>query len=168
MLGPETDGLVITPDGQFMVASTGTAQLQNQVCTYTIDPNTGAPSGARLGGKQVTPVSCLTALGFLSAVAISPDGTLVAAIAGGAVFMFRLANGMLSQIAGSPFSSPMPLSLVSFTRDGKFLLVAGYSEETVEPSHQVAIFKVDSTSGTLTTAPGSPFILSAKPARIVP
>ena len=38
MLGPVTGGLDITPDGNFMVASNAELGMQNQVCTYTIDP----------------------------------------------------------------------------------------------------------------------------------
>ena len=168
MLGPRTTSLAITPDGKFMVASTGPPELQNQLCTYTIDPITGAPSGASLGGKLVTPVSCATTAGFQNQIALNPDGTLVAVTGADGVSMFRLSNGTLSQIAGSPVAVSTPLSLVSFSRDGKYLFVAGAAEDIVNPNHQVIVFQVNTATGALTQASGSPFNLSAAPARLVP
>ena len=168
MLGPRTPSLEITPDGKFMVAVTGTVQAQDQVCTYTIDPVSGAPSGASLGGTPVTPFSCTTGPNFLFEVALDPDGTLAAATGLQGLTIFRLSNGMLSQLPNSTYVLQENSQLVSFSRDGKYLFVAGRPAQSPGAINQVEIFRVNSVNGTLTPATGSPFLLTAAPAGMVP
>ena len=168
MLGPRTPSLEITPDGKFMAAVTGTVQAQDQVCTYTIDPVTGAPSGASLGGTPVTPFSCANGPNFLYELALDPDGTLAAATGVQGLTIFRLSNGMLSQLPNSTYLLQENSQLVSFSRDGKYLFVAGRPTQTPGAINMVEVFRVDSVNGTLSPAAGSPFLLSAAPAGMVP
>jgi len=167
MLGPATSGLDITPDGKFMVAGNAELGMQNQVCTYTIDPSTGAPSSAVLGGQAVTPFNCLNAAGVLDKVAINPTGSLVAVTGADGITMLHLSNGSLSQVAGSPFSLPFFASRTAFSRDGKYLFVTSPGPENPGPLNEVVVFQVNAGTGALMPAPGSPFLLSGPPGRLV-
>ena len=166
MLGPLTLNLAITSSGKFMVAADWEAGVQNGICTYTLDPITGAPSGAVLGGQPVTPVACAGAGAFVMDLAVNPGDSFVATAGNSGVSMFRLSSGSLSPVAGSPFAASSSLSLLNFSRDGMYLFAAG----PVNPGSpgQVTIFRVDAANGTLIPAPGSPFALNGQPFRLLP
>ncbi|HET9837400.1 MAG TPA: hypothetical protein VFR84_04135, partial [Candidatus Angelobacter sp.] len=82
--------------------------------------------------------------------------------------IFRLSNGMLSQLPNSTYLLQQNSQLVKFSRDGKYLFVAGRPMQSPGAINEVEIFRVDSLNGNLTPAPGSPFLLSAAPANLVP
>lgn len=166
MIGPDTLSQAITPDGKFMVTANWDGGLEDGLCTFSLDSGTGAPSGASLGGKPVTPIECISTAAYVANVAVSPDNSLVAAAVGGAVSVFKLANGRLSQVAGSPFPSSSPPTLLSFSRDGKFLFGIG-PLNTITPAGFTA-FRVDVSSGTLTPVPGTPLDLNGQPFQLLP
>jgi Lactonase, 7-bladed beta-propeller len=168
MLGLKTNGLVVTADGKFMVLTTGTGVSYNQVCTYAIDPRSGVPAGSLAGTGPAMPVACATTADLLSAIALHPGGGLVAVAGAPGVTMFSLSNGNLTQISHTAFPPGMALPKVSFSRDGKYLFVAGPPDGFVIPAYKVLVFQVNADTGVLTEAPGSPFILSAAPGHMVP
>ena len=168
MLGLKTNGLAVTPDGKFMVVSTGTGLVLDEACTYTINPNTGAPTGSIAGTGPALPFSCVTASGPVDSVALHPSGALVAATGPPGTAMLSLSNGNLRQISTVSFPSTMPLAIVAFSRDGKYLFVAGLPEGFVSNTHEVLVYQVNADTGALTQAPGSPFALSAAPGHMAP
>jgi hypothetical protein len=152
ILNLDTVSLGVTPDGNAMVATSQDPALQNQLCTFSIDPRSGLMSGVV--------ISCATAPDPLDRLAIAPTGNFIAATAPNAVYLFGLNNGQLSVPAGPFFLTTQP-SLVRFSRDGKFLFVAGAFNSG--PINELAVFKVDSTAGALIPVSGSPFPLRSSP-----
>jgi len=114
----------------------------------------------------LTPVSGspFTTTSGVNNIAVNPTGTLLYASAYdssnvGTVWAFTIApaTGVLSPVAGSPYSVlPVPLSLV-FNPAGSLLFVGAWESEAIH------VFSVNTSTGALTEIPNSPFPVPGGP-----
>lgn len=150
------------------------ATSSGYIAGYVIDPNTGA-----LAPVPGSPFLAPNGLSVFS-VTVDPSGRFLYAANGPANFSPYLTGGIsaytidsstgsLSLVSGSPYPAPCcQIGVASLTADptGKFLyaVVAAYGYSAVEA------YAMDQTSGALTEAPGSPFVVStaAAPVSITP
>jgi uncharacterized protein (TIGR03437 family) len=116
------------------------------VRAYAINPTTGA-----LSPLPFSPISLGN--GNWNAVAVHPGGSpLVVADASGRLASYQITSTAAATAAGSPFStgSASPFS-AAFSQDGNFAYTGGTGGSTI------AGFAVNTTTGVLTSLPGSPF-----------
>lgn len=152
--------VAVDPTGQFAYA---TVSDSNQIRAYTIDTSTGnltAIVGSQLdaGGGASNPVD----------VTVDPSGHFVyMANYGGSIsaFLINSTTGGLSPVPGSPFptagaaiAGQVPGSnSVAVDPNGKFLYAA------VTQGNDISAYVIDSSSGALTSIPGSPFAAGRSP-----
>jgi WD40 repeat protein len=101
-----TDRLVFTPDGRHVIANDG----EGRVCLW--DAATGKVS------QELPDLA-----GNLPAIAVSPDGTLLAT-AGTVVRLWRLPGGKQSPDFGSPTGNALLLTGIRFAADGKTVVTS--------------------------------------------
>jgi DNA-binding beta-propeller fold protein YncE len=88
-----------------------------------------------------------------------PRGKFLYAIYNGAVYAFTISNGVLTLVNGGAYSAGTSPDAMTFTPDGKFLVVANFG--TPPNPANISVFSIGST-GALTPAPGSPFASGAE------
>jgi 6-phosphogluconolactonase (cycloisomerase 2 family) len=144
--------VAVEPTGRFVYVLYG----NTSVAALTINNSTGALTLVT-GGTYAAGVNP-------AAIVFSPNGKfLYVANAGNApnpsnvaAFTIDSVSGALSTVPGSPFASGPELSNVSIDPSGSFLYVASYLYQ-VSTSGLYA-YRIDSSSGALTSIPGSPFM----------
>jgi 6-phosphogluconolactonase (cycloisomerase 2 family) len=77
----------------------------------------------------------------------------IATSAGASAFTLNPASGVLSSVAGSPFSDGSILRESAIDPSGKFL----YAISNNPTSNTISVFTINSPSGALTPVAGSPF-----------
>lgn len=132
------------------------ANGEGSISAYGIDSSTGA-----LTTVPGSPFS--TAGNDTRAIAVDPNGKFAYAVnyCGSdpgcttgdigtiAVFSINSSSGVLSAIAGSPFSASSGSSSVTVDPSGKFVYVTN--------PNSISAYTIDTTSGVLSAVPGSPF-----------
>jgi 6-phosphogluconolactonase len=84
------------------------------------------------------------------------------AAGGSEIQAFALAaNGGLSAVSGSPFTTPAVGDALGTDPNGKFLFVGQSATQ------QLSVYQINSSSGALTSAPGSPYTLPVAAAQVV-
>jgi 6-phosphogluconolactonase len=160
--GPgQQNGLAVDPSGTFAYA---TLDSGNQVTGYAINGSTGsltAIAGSTLNGGGVNPLD----------ITVDPSGHFVymANYDGGiSAFTRNSVTGGLTAVSGSPFPTAPNIDphlypgVDSVTVDptGKFVYAA------IAGGQDVSAFVIDSSTGALTTIPGSPFPASNFPTTV--
>jgi 6-phosphogluconolactonase (cycloisomerase 2 family) len=96
----------------------------------------------------------------VTAVAVHPSGDFIYAAAseqasGDGIAVFQLqSDGSLKEIPGSPFPTQIGPQALTVDPSGNYLYVADYSSF-------IEAFQIDKSTGALTEAPGSPYLVSA-------
>ncbi|HSA93206.1 MAG TPA: beta-propeller fold lactonase family protein [Terriglobales bacterium] len=137
--------VVTDPAGKFLL--TMRADRPNDVSVYAIDPGTGAITAA---GPPVTVGR------FPHIPAFTPDSSFLYVSSPGRIqiFSFDGTTGQMAETAASPFfpaESPGALAVI-----GDFLLVAAFPDA-------IAAYSINSSTGELTLASGSPVSISRLP-----
>lgn len=153
--GNSPQGIRVTPDGKFVVVAN---QGTNNVSVFSLDASTGA--------LTAVPGSPFSTSGQPGPVAIDPPPTPGTAQSSKFVFVGNTGGNSLSTYAinsaGSltPVGAPTPLgtnaqpSSITVDPQGKFVYVSIANQG-------MAGFTLDSSTGTLTPIPGSPFSVGA-------
>ncbi|HEV3253744.1 MAG TPA: beta-propeller fold lactonase family protein [Candidatus Acidoferrales bacterium] len=137
--------MVPDPSGKFLFAgSHGDSSTE----AFSIDAKTGV----------LTPISgsTLPLQGFPGCtLSMDPTGKFlyIATSAGVSAFTLNSASGVLSSVAGSPFSDGSVLRESAIDPSGKFL----YAISNNPTSNTISVFTINSSSGALTPIAGSPF-----------
>jgi 6-phosphogluconolactonase (cycloisomerase 2 family) len=138
--GTTPTALIVDPNGDFLYVAN---DASNNVSVYAIDASSGA----------------LTAVGFPTNAGTGPGALTVdprdqflyvANLSSNDISAFQIANGVLTEVPGSPFPVGSEPAALQFDPNGNFLYVANFSGATV------AVFALEST-GALSTISGSPF-----------
>jgi 6-phosphogluconolactonase len=151
---------VVSPSRFAYVSDSGA----DSVSFYTLDSSTG---DLRMRGYKSTMPPMQSVHSSTDCVTIDPSGSFVYAAnpefppATGNISIFRLnpVNGALTELAGSPFSSTVPLNCLQFEPSGKF----GYAVSYWSGAHQLAGYSRDATTGLLTELPWSPMTVGDSP-----
>src|SRR5271167_393811 len=131
--GTTPTALAVDPDGEFLyVANNGSGS----VSVFSIDPASGALAAVGL------PTAAGNGPG---AVCIDPTDRYlyVANLVSDNVSVYSIDNGVLKQIAGSPFNVGAEPAALKIDPNGNFLYVANFS------GANVAVFAIDLSSGSL-------------------
>lgn len=146
--GPTTSLGLAAVGSQFVYASDA---LNEQIYGYSINAASGALSPVKGSPFLQGPLS------LPSGLASGPGGNFLYATVVNGIAAFSIGSaGVPTAIAGSPFASGGNLELV-VDPSGKYLFAPD-----LDPPGGVFAFTVDSTSGTLTAVPGSPFAFPAQ------
>ena len=137
--------MVPGPSGKFLFAC-GLGNSSTEA--FSIDAKTGV----------LTPISgsTLPLQGFPGCtLSMDPTGNFlyIATSAGVSAFTLNPASGVLSSVAGSPFSDGSVLRESAIDPSGKFL----YAISNNPTSNTISVFTINSSSGALTPIAGSPF-----------
>jgi 6-phosphogluconolactonase len=137
--------MVPDPSGKFLFAC-GLGNSSTEA--FSIDAKTGV----------LTPISgsTLPLQGFPGCtLSMDPTGKFlyIATSAGVSAFTLNPASGVLSSVAGSPFSDGSTLRESAIDPTGKFL----YAISNNPTSNTISVFTINSSSGALTPIAGSPF-----------
>ena len=150
--GAGPSAVAISPSGRFLAVGNLNS---NNVSVYTIDSSTGVltPIAGSPFATGLTPTSLSfsTNGSFLYVVNIQSE-TISA-------FTVNATSGVLTAVAGSPFaagplSGTLPNTIV-VEPSGKFALVAN------QAGNSVSVFNINATTGALSHAAGSPFVLAS-------
>lgn len=160
-VGPHTDSFVLTPDGKFLLSfSSSTGQL----CSYPLDPDIGLIGGGFLGGPLPAATSCTATGAFPMQIAIDPSGTFVLVTTStstfGNILVFRFSQGMFTQVPGSPFPAGNQPGLITFSEDGKFVIVGDQGLNfplQQDITNDLMVFRFDSATGALSPPLGPRF-----------
>ena len=150
---------IVDPAGKFLFVSNYNDSMGG-ISAYTINSTSGAltpvpgspfptqgnfpgPNGLAIGGGGK-----FLYVGMLGTV--NPNN-------GVTVFSIDASSGVLTQIAGSPFTTGSEPIRVVTDPSGRFLFTANQQD------NNVSAFSIDGTSGALTPVPGSPFPTQGAP-----
>ena len=146
---PDQDSLILHPTGKFLyvVMSNSESSIQE----ISVDTLTGT----------LTPGSAQKPLDYGGWATMDPSGKYLYLSGYGRIFAFKIdqTTGALSPVAGSPFALPqnqMPSQLVIGGSGMSLFLYADLSPSSGFLAG-IAGFAIDSSTGTLSTIPGSPF-----------
>jgi DNA-binding beta-propeller fold protein YncE len=149
--GPRS--VAVDPSSKFAYVANG----DGSVSAYTIDSTTGALN-------QLSNSPFMAGSGPIS-VAVDPSGKFayVANIGSANVSAYTIdsTTGALSQLTNSPFPAGSGPQSVAVDPSGKFAYVANQSAGFA--SGTVSAYKIDSTTGALSSVPGSPFAAGSSP-----
>ena len=165
--GESPSSVAVDPSGTFAyVANPGSPSPfgAGNVSGYTIDPTSGA----------LTPIpgSPFPAGSVPASVAVDPSGRFAyvansfAFVGGNSVSGYTIdsTSGALTPIPGSPFPAGLVPESVAVDPSGRFAYVAN-GGRFPRPG-DVSAFTINSTTGTLTPIPGSPFPTGAAPVSV--
>jgi len=155
--GVQASSVAITASGRFAyVANSG----DNTLSAYTIDPGTGTLteiSGSPYAtGKNPSAVSISTNDRFVY-VTNADSNTLSA-------YSFDTTNGTLTALAGSPFAAGASPQALALSPNGKLAYVGNVVSTAA--SNEISAYSLDSNSGAISTASGSPFARGLNPIAI--
>jgi 6-phosphogluconolactonase len=146
--GPRTTPPPPSGAAQFAYVSNSDS---SSITAYQINSSTGAlgvVAGSPFGGVDLP-----------TGLAMAPDSKFLAIgnVNRGGISVLRLdrTSGSLTAVAGSPFSTSgggFPWQL-AFHKSGKFL----YAGMQISVTSNISAFSIDTSTGTLTPVPGSPF-----------
>ena len=155
--GVQASSVAITASGRFAyVANSG----EDTLSAYSIDPGTGTltpVSGSPYAtGKNPSAVSISTNDRFVY-VTNADSNTLSA-------YSVDATSGTLSAVSGSPFAAGASPQAIALSPSGKLAYVGNvvYSAAT----NQISAYALDSNSGAISAAPGSPFAKGPNPVAI--
>jgi 6-phosphogluconolactonase len=137
----------------------------NTISGYNIDGNTGAlnPIPGSPFAAGAAPVSvAVHPTGKFALVANRCDGTAACANGSVSVYTINSSSGILSPAKGSPFTSGSLTTSVAIDPTGKFAFVSSQCVNSCS-SGAVSAYAINSATGTLTPAPGSPFAVGLFP-----
>lgn len=171
--GPATEGYALTPDGKFLLNFTSNALLPGQLCSYTFDPSTGAVG--RVSDGTLTATSCAATGAFPMAITSDPSGAFVLVTSqpstvNGSISVFSFSGGILTEIPGSPFPAGNLPALITFSADGKFVIVGDQGSDFPlgqDITNDLMVFTFDSSTGALGPATGPRFQLGGVPEAIM-
>ena len=164
---PGPSALIGNGNGKFLyVALAGTANANNKIAAFVIDPNTGsltAVSGSPFATGNdplymaLVPVTLVGFQEFLYTANVQDD-TISAFIADGN-------SGILTPVSGSPYAGGTSLGGLAVTPTGTsagnfFLYAADPQAKTIRA------YTIDGTTGALSPLPGSPFPAGSSPTLI--
>jgi 6-phosphogluconolactonase len=159
--GGDSSGLAFSPSGSLLATPICAEVVSHGACSqfgvsvFSVNPSTGSLS-------QVPGSPFATAPGA-KAAAFSPSGNLLAVTTASSVTVFSVdsATGSLTQVPGSPFATGAGTgtntTALAFDPSGSLLATANPA------SNSVTVFSVDSSTGSLSQAPGSPFAVGGEP-----
>jgi 6-phosphogluconolactonase (cycloisomerase 2 family) len=161
-----TDSAATTPNGEFLYQSSVTndnAPPQLQIAGFSTNTATGA----------LSPIPGITSTfesDSANTTVIDPSGKFLYVgyqfsvgglgyYGGVAAYSIDAASGELTDVPGSPFSVDGAPNSAAIDASGKFLIVSiGLLPGVASPSPNcLAVFSIESGTGTLTPVPGSPF-----------
>jgi 6-phosphogluconolactonase (cycloisomerase 2 family) len=158
---PGPAAMVVSADNNFLyVALTGTANANNQIAAFSINPTTGSltalPQSPFTTGNDPLEIAYVPfthgTVGFLYTANIQDD-TISA-------FTVDNTTGVLTPIKGSPYAagtSVMGLSQISTSSGNYFLYAADPEAETIVG------YTINGSTGALTPLQGSPFAAGGAP-----
>jgi 6-phosphogluconolactonase len=158
---PGPSAMVVSADSNFLyVALAGTANANNQIAAFSIDPTTGSltalPQSPFTTGNDplqmaYVPVTA-NAQGFLYTANVQ-DGTISA-------FTADDTTGVLTLVNGSPYTSGKSVWGLSqiLTSSGNFFLYAADPQ-----AETVTAYSINPNTGALTPIQGSPFAAGSAP-----
>lgn len=157
------DAIAIDPSAQFMYLVSGNSA---NLWIFSITSN-----GA-LTPLSGTPVVLSNSGIVSSSVVIDPSGKYLYVTASssssvlGSIFGFsrNTTTGVLTSLAGFPFSVAGQANHVAFDPGGNFLLVTG--NNVFGTAGGLSVFSLDASTGSLTLASGSPFQVGDDPAGV--
>lgn len=142
--GVQPTQLAVHPSGKFLFVSDGV----NGVLAFSINPSSGV----------LTPVSGAQLSGGTQGIAVDPAGKYLYAVdLSNAVYAYSIdsSTGALLPVSGSPFfeSSGLLSGYIILSPSGKFL----YTLDALDSPTPIYGFSINSSTGALSTIPGSPF-----------
>jgi 6-phosphogluconolactonase (cycloisomerase 2 family) len=158
---PGPSAMVVSVDGNFLyVALSGTANANNQIAAFSINPTTGSltplPQSPFVTGNDPLQMAYVpltaNAQGFLYTANVQ-DGTISA-------FTADDTTGILTPVTGSPYTSGTSvwgLSQILTSSGDLFLYAADPEAETI------VAYSINLNTGALTALQGSPFAAGAAP-----
>jgi 6-phosphogluconolactonase len=150
-LGHGFNSLALHPTGNFLYVVESPATIEE----FSVNAGTG----------DLTHASAVTEAADFRVAVIDPSGKFLLAtdLTGGRIFVYQInqSNGALSAVIGSPFAVPANGQPTRAVLDGK-----GKFLYAPLLSGGVAALALNSSTGTLTDVPGSPFPTSNEPANI--
>jgi 6-phosphogluconolactonase (cycloisomerase 2 family) len=147
------EGIALTPNGKYLYVSNNYDQMGG-ISAFAVDSSTGALTA--ISGSPFPTGDASTGPGPL---AVHPNGNfLFVALSGNvnanhfiAVFRIDPTTGVLSAVAGSPFTTGAGPDFMTLDPAGKFLYATLIDT--------VVAFSIDTNSGVLTPVVGSPYSL---------
>jgi DNA-binding beta-propeller fold protein YncE len=150
---------------EFMAVDSGSKFLfvansnSNDVSVFAIDPTKGnltaAPGSPFPAGTQPKGLAVVSSANLLFVANNGSDDI--------SVFKFDGFTGALTPAAGSPLKGvPTPIGVATDAL-GKFLYVTNTNLGTLASTNSISAFSIDTTTGALTPAAGSPFATGTTP-----
>ncbi len=155
--GNNPSAVAVSPNGQFVYVTNAS---DDNVSGYQVNQTTG----------NLTPIvgSPFAAGSTPANIAITPNGNFIyVSNQNGnniSAYAINSSTGALTQIPGSPFVSPYPTGITT-TPDGAFLYVA--DRDPFGFDGYVYGYAINSTTGSLTSIVGNPFITGTYPDSVV-
>jgi 6-phosphogluconolactonase (cycloisomerase 2 family) len=121
--------------------------VDNAIALYAIDPNTHA--------LTLTSASPFSASGKGRDINYDPSGKFIVVAQDDGIGVYQAGQNSVSEISGSPFASGTDFNRLLFSPTGTFVVAIS------QTSQQVRVFTFNTSTGVLTTAPGSPLSATA-------
>jgi 6-phosphogluconolactonase len=162
--GTTTLSVYLDPTGRILFAPNGSS---GTLSAFVVDATNGslspvAGSPFPTGGSSVNSATAHPTKNFVYATnsnITTPTNPLPSSVA---AFRFDTTTGVLTPIAGSPFSTGGTVAVLATVDPyGKFLFVTNRGTSTIQS------FVIDQTTGALTSAPGSPFATEPNPTAVL-
>jgi 6-phosphogluconolactonase (cycloisomerase 2 family) len=138
--------LAINPAGDTLASTwvngNGVGPADNVIVLYTINASTHALTMA----ASPFPIS-----GQGQSLTYDPSGKFIVVAQDSGVGVYKAGANTLSEASGSPFATGTNFLRLMFSPSGAFVVAIS------QKSQQVSVFAFNSTTGALTTVPGSPF-----------
>jgi 6-phosphogluconolactonase len=147
-------GLAAAPHGRLLYAADATGSID----AFSLDSATGIPTA--IPGSPF-------ASGTNFQLVVDPSGKFLYASdddSPGHILAFRIdPSGALTPVPGSPFTIPSP-NIVPNSEPYGIVDTGSFVYVALSAGNQIAAFSIDSGTGVLTPAPGSPFLAGGGPA----
>jgi 6-phosphogluconolactonase (cycloisomerase 2 family) len=142
------------------VALAGTANANNQIAAFSINPTTGSLTA--LPQSPFTTGNDPLQMAFVPVTAIAQGFLYTANVQDGTISAFTAddATGVLTPVKGSPYAAGTSVGGLSqvLTSSGNFFLYAADPE-----AETITGYTIDPSTGALTPLQGSPFAAGAAP-----
>jgi 6-phosphogluconolactonase len=158
---PGPSAMVVSYGNDFLyVALAGTANANNQIAAFSIDPTTGSLTA--LPQSPFTTGNDPLQMAYVPVTAITQSFLYTANIQDGTISAFTSDNttGVLTPVKGSPYTSGTSVWGLSqiLTSSGNFFLYAADPQ-----AETVTAYTINPNAGALTPLQGSPFAAGAAP-----
>ena len=135
----------VNPAGDTLASAwreAGAGPAHNAIALYAINPSTHA--------LAFTSASPFPASGVGQDLKYDASGKFIVLAQESGIGVYNAGTNSVSEITGSPFASGTNFSRLMFSPSGSFVVAVS------QVSQQVSVFAFNSSTGTLTRAPGSP------------